>query len=214
MHIILNFGSKVTTGYCAVCSNRNIAESAGVWRARLAMATTVTVLCPNGRRVNVKVTPATTLLLVSAAEWFYVIIWEGLPPSDENYVEISIPSRCLNRYVISRNLIQPFTLSSKIGFMQILDLPDSGVSDWLLTDVYMDAHTHNVCRHHNKLLDLNTLFRYTNLPQNAKLEMVPTEKARTESNARQLYWIGKGRQDPAFTACRYRGAASSSVWGR
>lgn len=36
-------------------------------------------------------------------------------------------------------------------------------------------------RHHNKLLDLNSLFRYTNLPQNAKMEMVPTEKPRTES---------------------------------
>ena len=30
------------------------------------MATTVTVLCPNGRRVNIKVTPATTLLQVGA----------------------------------------------------------------------------------------------------------------------------------------------------
>ena len=37
-----------------------------------------------------------------------------------------------------------------------------------------------VYRHHKKILDLNTLFRYTNLPQNAKLEMVPMEKPRTE----------------------------------
>ena len=47
-------------------------------------------------------------------------------------------------------------------------------------------------RHHNKPLDLNNLFRYTNLPQNAKLEMVPTDRRRTESMTVYL-GLGNGR---------------------
>lgn len=50
------------------------------------------------------------------------------------------------------------------------------------------VYNNAVCRHHNKFLDLSNLFRYTNLPQNAKMEMVATDKRRTESMT-QHFWL-------------------------
>ena len=47
--------------------------------------------------------------------------------------------------------------------------------------ILMYVHLSKFCRHHKKILDLSSLFRYANLPQNAKLEMVPTGTPRTES---------------------------------
>ena len=35
-------------------------------------------------------------------------------------------------------------------------------------------------RHHSKVLDLTTTFRYANLPNNAKLEMVAADKPRVQ----------------------------------
>lgn len=37
-------------------------------------------------------------------------------------------------------------------------------------------------RHNRQILDLNTIFRFTGLPNNAQLEMVACKKARSSSN--------------------------------
>lgn len=84
------------------------------------MATTVNVLCPNGRRVNVKATPATALLQVC-----------GHPTTlRRNLIEYSFWSRFLSRHARSRSLIQLSTLSSKMNFMQLLLKYSGDIARW------------------------------------------------------------------------------------
>lgn len=79
-------------------------------------ATTVTVLCPNGRRVNVKATPSTVLLQVL-------------------------------EQVCSKQKLDP---------------------------------TYHVLKHHNKVLDLDCSYRYSSLPQNARLDLEFTDRPRSK----------------------------------
>ncbi|XP_053697710.1 tether containing UBX domain for GLUT4 [Sabethes cyaneus] len=47
-------------------------------------------------------------------------------------------------------------------------------------------------KHHNKVLDLSTMFRFTGLPNNALLEMAPATKVRTESDVMLVLQLEDG----------------------
>ncbi|XP_058443191.1 tether containing UBX domain for GLUT4 [Malaya genurostris] len=54
-----------------------------------------------------------------------------------------------------------------------------------------NADEHDL-KHHNKILDLSAMFRFSGLPNNALLEMVPAIKARTESDVTLVIQLEDG----------------------